>query len=173
LSPIGELCWIRYSDASKFIKNRDLCFKKGHIELTLWKTKTDKDKRGVKKWISDLKDAPFNPYRMVQKLNAMKLISMKPEEAFFALSSGKAVSKDMLIKFLQAQMAILFPRVSKHEWTGISLRKGGATSALRAGVSGEVIQKLGNWSSDIYKGYIDHSVVDVQTAQRLMVTMHK
>ena len=74
-----------------------------------------------------------------------------------ALESGKGVSKAMLIKFLQTHMKRLFPQVNVREWTG-----------LRAGVSGEVIQKLGNWVSDIYKGYIDHSVVDVYGAQTLM-----
>ena len=171
---IGELCWVQYGGAPKFIKNRDLTFGKGYIELTLWQTKTDRDRRGVKKWINDIKGAPFNPYKMVHKLKAMKLKSLKPEEPFFALESGKGVSKAMLIKFLQTHMKRLFPQVNVREWTGISLRKGGATSALRAGVSGEVIQKLGNWVSDIYKGYIDHSVIDVCNAQALMVkTMNK
>jgi hypothetical protein len=101
----------------------------------------------------------------------MKLKSLCLDEPFFALGSGKAVSKFMLVRFLQVHMR---RQVSQGEWTGISLRKGGATSALRAGVSREVIQKLGNWVSDIYKGYIDHSVVDVYGAQSLMArTMYK
>ena len=117
----------------------------------------------MKKWVNDIK-APFNPYEMVHRLKAMKLKSLCLDEPFFALGSGKAVSKFMLV--LQIHMRRLFPQVSQSEWTG-SLR-GGATYALRAGVSGEVIQKLGNWVSDIYKGYIDHSVVDVYGAQSLM-----
>ena len=133
---IGELCWVRSGDRLKFIMNRDLTFNKGSIELTLWQTKTDRDRRGVKKWINDLKGVPFNPYEMVHRLKAMKLKSLRPVEPFFALSSGKAVSKAMLILFLQTHMKRLFPKVSQREWTGISLRKGGATSALRAGVSG-------------------------------------
>ena len=153
---------------TKFIRNRDFTFRKGYVELTLWQTKTDKEKRGVKKWINDLKSAPFNPCEMVHRLKAMKLNCLSMDEPFFALASGKAVSKFMLVKFLQAQMRYLFPHIEQREWTGISLRKGGATSALRAGVTGEVIQRLGNWVSDIYKGYIDHSVIDVYHAQNLM-----
>ena len=69
----------------------------------------------------------------------MKLKCMKPNDPFFALDSGNPVSKHMLIKFLQDKMAVLFPSIDVKEWTGISLRKGGATSALRAGVAGDVI----------------------------------
>ena len=101
---IGELCWVRSGDRLKFIMNRDLTFNKGSIELTLWQTKTDRDRRGVKKWINDLKGVPFNPYEMVHRLKAMKLKSLRPVEPFFALSSGKAVSKAMLILFLQTHI---------------------------------------------------------------------
>jgi hypothetical protein len=114
---IGELCCGKTGGVLKFIKNRDLAFKKGYVELTLWNTKTDKERRGVKKWINDIK-APFNPYEMVHRLKAMKLKSLCLDEPFFALGSGKAVSKFMLVRFLQIHMRRLFPQVSQSEWTG-------------------------------------------------------
>jgi hypothetical protein len=43
---IGELCCGKTGGVLKFIKNRDLAFKKGYVELTLWNTKTDKERRG-------------------------------------------------------------------------------------------------------------------------------
>jgi integrase len=173
LMRIGEVCSVTQNKVCKFIKNKDLVFGYGYIQLTLWKTKTDKDRRGVLKYISNLISAPFNPYVMMIQLKAIKVNSLKPNDAFFALASGKPVTKHMLVKFLQANMRLLFPKIDPREWTGISLRKGGATSALRVGVAGEVIQKMGNWTSNIYRGYIDHSLVDVAGAQNLMATtMH-
>ena len=68
-------------------------------------------------------------------------------------------------------MVLIFKDIDPREFSGISLRKGGATSALRAGVSGEIIQKMGNWKSGVYKGYIDHNIIDISRAQRNMATM--
>lgn len=166
---IGELC-VLDRQMDKVIRNVDLAFKSGFIELTLWNTKTDKDKKGVKKWLVRT-DAKFCPYELVQKLKVIKLHSVEPREPFFVLKNGKAVTKYLLVKFLQQHMVKMFPTTSPKEWSGISLRKGGATSALRAGISGEVIQKMGNWRSTAYKSYIDHSMIDVSTAQRQMATM--
>lgn len=165
---IGELCWCSSGGSQKFIRNRDFSFNRSCISFTLWRTKTDREGRGVKKWIGDIKTSAFNPLAMVVKLKAMKLNCLNLDDPFFALKTGKPVSKFMLIKFLQSNMGRLFPQVDIREWSGISLRKGGATTALRAGVAGEVIQKMGHWTSDIYKGYIDHHFIDVASAQTLM-----
>ena len=50
-----------------------------------------------------------------------------------------------------------------------SLRRGGATWAFQAGVSGELIQILGDWKSDAYKGYIDVSLEARQAALASMI----
>ncbi|MCP3668394.1 MAG: hypothetical protein GY696_38900 [Gammaproteobacteria bacterium] len=44
------------------------------------------------------------------------------------------------------------------KYSGHSLRRGGATFALAAGVPGELIQAQGDWKSDAYKRYLDLSV---------------
>eukprot|EP00456_Euglypha_rotunda_P039557 TRINITY_DN3047_c1_g1_i6.p1 TRINITY_DN3047_c1_g1~~TRINITY_DN3047_c1_g1_i6.p1 ORF type:complete len:226 (+),score=5.96 TRINITY_DN3047_c1_g1_i6:213-890(+) len=164
---IGEVCTTTSGGVQKTILNRDLKFCSGYVEMLLWGTKTDLEKHGVKKWICDIK-APFNPYAMVIRLKAMKVDCARPEDPFFVLNSGKLISKHLLVSFLQRQMLKLFPKVDSREWSGISLRKGGATSALRAGVSGVIIQRMGNWKSDVYKGYVDHAFIDVAGAQNLM-----
>lgn len=165
---IGELCSVTYNKAKKFIRNMDLSFGPGYVQFTLWQTKTDTERKGVVKYVANLGNTSFNPYRMILKLKALKKTCLRPTDAFFALDSGKPISRSMLVQFLQTHMKRLFPKIDSREWSGISLRKGGATSALRAGVPGVVIQKMGNWVSDIYKGYIDHSLIDVSGAQRLM-----
>jgi hypothetical protein len=43
---------------------------------------------------------------------------------------------------------------------------------MRAGVHSEVIQKMGGWKSDAYRGYIDHAQVDVTNAQVRICTFY-
>jgi hypothetical protein len=40
------------------------------------------------------------------------------------------------------------------DYAGHSFRRGGASWALEAGLSGDVIQILGDWKSDAYRGYL-------------------
>ena len=77
----------------------------------------------------------------------------------------------MLVKFLQDALRPIYPHVPCNEWSGISLRKGGATSALKGGVVGETIEHLGHWKSTVYKKYISHDVSDIKAAQRKMAAV--
>jgi len=61
-----------------------------------------------------------------------------------------------------------FPHIPSSDWNGISLRKGGATSAIRAGVADVTVQKMGQWRSDVYRSYVNHTNVDVTNAQQKM-----
>ena len=45
-----------------------------------------------------------------------------------------------------------------HKYSGHSFRRGGATWAFAAGVPGELIQLIGDWSSDAYLRYLDVSL---------------
>ena len=42
-----------------------------------------------------------------------------------------------------------------HDFAGHSFRRGGASFALQAGLPGEIIMQLGQWSSDAYRQYLD------------------
>lgn len=170
LMRIGEVCSTVSGKACKFIRNRDAKINKDHVLITLWSTKTDTGNLGTRKWITNVMNVNFNPFNMICRLKMMKINSTRPDDAFFALSSGNTVSRYMLVKFLQSNMAKVFPGCNVREWTGISLRKGGATSALRAGIPGVVIQRMGNWKTDIYKSYVEHDFPDVTNAQAKMAT---
>lgn len=58
----------------------------------------------------------------------------------------------------------LLPRMCKRAgladlgFTGHSFRRGGATTALKAGLPGEVVQVLGGWASEAYKSYFEHDL---------------
>jgi hypothetical protein len=164
---IGELCSVKYENRSKFICNKDIKFAKGHAVFTLFNTKTDKDKKGVVKAAGDARGHP-NPYRMLYVLKSTKTSSTGAAEPFFALRNGRPVTRYLFVKWLKTTLQHVFPQIPAEEWNGISIRKGGATSALRAGVAGEVIQRLGNWTSEAYKTYIDHAPVDIIAAQLKM-----
>jgi hypothetical protein len=138
----------------------------GTAIINLYGTKTDNDKKGVTKFFCNLKGQFPNPFKMIFILKSIKRSSSGKTDAFFATADGKAITRPMFVKFLQEKLFMIFPNININEWNGISLRKGGATSAMRAGVRGEIIQTLGGWTTDIYKGYLDHSLVDVSKAQQ-------
>lgn len=50
--------------------------------------------------------------------------------------------------------------------TGHSFRRGGATFAFHAGLSGETIQDIGMWKSDAYLRYIDKGLSDKTKAMK-------
>ena len=71
----------------------------------------------------------------------------------------------MLVGFLRTKMKRIRPDIPEQEWSGISLRKGGATTAMRANVPDETISKLGHWKSTAFRSYMAHEPLDVITAQ--------
>lgn len=60
--------------------------------------------------------------------------------------------RDAVVKSIQLHLSAL-GKESSH-YIGHSFRKGGAQSLAEAGVSSDVIQAMGRWSSDCYKLYI-------------------
>lgn len=172
---VGELCYQKTKRSSKFISNKDVSLFEDYIRIVLHKTKTDIERRGVEKFISNVGSIRSNPFVLVRNLKMCKLSSTGSGQPFFALKDGRPVTKYMLVTFLQQNLGHIYPHIPLREWSGISLRKGGATSALRGGVAGETIEHLGHWRSTVYKRYIAHEVSDIKAAQRRMaavITQH-
>ena len=168
---IGEVCFQKTKKITKFIANRDISLLRDHVKIVLHKTKTDIERRGVEKFISNVGEIKSNPFTLARNLKMCKLSSEGWDQPFFALKSGKPVSRPMLVGFLQRTLSSIYPQIPKREWSGVSLRKGGATSALRGGVAGETIEYLGHWRSTVYKTYISHDISDVKAAQRRMAAV--
>jgi integrase len=162
---IGELCSTKINGTQKFIRNMDVNCHGNVATIRLYGTKTDLDKKGITKYFGDTKRIKPNPFRLIFMLKSIKKSEVKGSDPFFALDNGKPISRTMLVAFMQQRLKILFPNIPIKEWSGISLRKGGATSAMRAGVHSEIIQNMGGWKSDAYKGYIDTTQADVTQAQ--------
>lgn len=159
---VNEICSVKSKQGLKTIRIRDVVFLKGHAQITIFNTKT-KDK--VIKVLADIKGQRCNPCGLLWSFIMSKTRLTGDDDPLFTDQNGKAVTRAMLIKFLRTKLAIIFPDIDVKEWNGASLRKGGATSAVKAGVHSEVIEKLGHWTSDGYKRYIHCSVNDIMRAQ--------
>ena len=162
---IGELCFTRMRGQPKFIANKDVTFKGNRIEFTLYNTKTDNKRKGIIKTLTNVKNAPINPFNLVWAIQASKAGRTKGTDPFFTTYSKHPITAPMLIKFLRSKMNIIRPDIQSNEWSGISLRKGGATSAMRANISDSIIEKLGHWKSSAFKTYIAHEPSDIMFAQ--------
>lgn len=158
---INELCYTSKDGLDKFIKNKDVVFEAKYAEITIFRTKTDPV---VKKIIASVPAAKWDPYKLLRTFKSWKT-NWSPEEPFFVTRDGRPVKRQMLVNFLKDRMAIVFPKVPKDAWNGISLRKGGATSAMQRGVHTEVIKKLGNWKSTEYRRYVHVDTDDIVRAQ--------
>lgn len=158
---VGEICFSRNKTASKFIKNKDIIFTADHAEIKIFNTKTAPV---VSKFIANTK-GKWNPYGLLRAFRNTKISHREADAPFFTLKSGKPIDRTLLVNFLRDKLIIIFPHIPKEEWNGISLRKGGATTAVRAGVAGEIIEKMGHWKSDVYKVYIDCAASDIINAQ--------
>lgn len=159
---INELCAVKIAGKLKCIKNEDVIFQKDHAQIKLRSTKT---KDHVVKVLADIKDTKANPCGLLWSYSLTRTSSAKPDGPFFIDQYGKGVTRIMLIKFIRSILGKVFPNINPKEWNGASLRKGGATSAVRAGVQTDIIEKLGHWDSNAYKKYVHCSIDDLTKAQ--------
>lgn len=160
---INEICSSVKRGVKLFIRNKDVIFKPDFVEVTLWNTKTSPM---IKKFIARIPSGSVNPWRLLHSYRCTKAGFGSPTSPFFITASGKQVSRTELICFIRQSLRKIFPNIPEHEWNGASLRKGGASSAVNAGVHSEVIEKLGNWKTSEFKKYIHCSVDDILEAQK-------
>ena len=58
---IGEVCFQKTKKITKFIANRDISLLRDHVKIILHRTKTDIERRGVEKFISNVGEIKSNP----------------------------------------------------------------------------------------------------------------
>lgn len=160
---INEVCHVGKGTSAKCIRLKDVILTKDHLKITIFKTKTAAI---VHKVIASVEGQGCNPFELVRCFLNIRKGSTSPSAPIFVTNGGKPVTRAMLVRFLQSKMKIILPDVSIKAWNGISLRKGGATSAMRAGVPSEVIQQLGHWKSNVYMRYISVDTDDIIKAQK-------
>ena len=85
----------------------------------------------------------------------LKLDPVKPEEAastpLFRNASGAAITRREVCAVVKAIMAVI--GLDPDRFGAHSLRIGGATAALAAGVPPTLIRIAGRWASDVYQIY--------------------
>ena len=101
-----------------------------------------------------------------------------PQDPLFAIPNKKtvvALSANQLVTRFRKWLKII--QIDETQYSLHSLRRGGATFAYRSNLEAKMIQKLGDWSSEAYKRYIDVSMDQrfasmakfVEALDRLMV----
>ena len=99
---------------------------------------------------------PVRAYRLsLEKLGALRG-SLIPAFAFRERGKLTWLTKDIFIDTLR-EITSRFA-TGDELFTGHSFRRGGATWAFQSGLPGELIQVMGDWSSDCYKRYLEFSM---------------
>ena len=88
-------------------------------------------------------------------------LPVRASQPAFCLLKGTTVmpvTYDELQKFLRVQVAKL--GLNPGQYSSHSFRRGAASLAFRSGVNTNLIQALGDWSSDAYKNYLAVGLLD-------------
>jgi hypothetical protein len=93
---------------------------------------------------------------LFQWIEARAALGLSVEQPLFCYASGQSISTAEVRDEVKAAMHVAGRDPSRYG--GHSLRIGGATAALAAGVSPTLIRLMGRWSSDIYELYCRMSV---------------
>lgn len=103
-----------------------------------------------------IENHPLCPASALYSLLSLHLLlGSNGQSALLCESVVKVLSYD---KFLSFVNNLLSKAGYSCKLTGHSFRRGGATWAFNAGLSGEAIQDIGMWQSDAYLRYIEHSL---------------
>lgn len=126
------------------------------IKVNIKTSKTDPFRRGCAIYIGKAKP----PLCAVEAVLAYLHIREATPGPLFMLQSGEPLTRVLLTKWLRE---ILEAANIPGNYASHSFRIGAATMAARNGVPDHLIQTLGRWSSDAFKGYV-RTPVDVLVA---------
>jgi len=150
----GEFTYDKWEESSpNFCLTRSsVTFENGNIILTLPTSKTDYFRKGVRIPLAAAPPgSPMCPVAAVQTL--FDRFPTSPSAPLFARTFGP-FSRDHLIKTIRK--ALLDAGLNPTGFSGHSLRKGAAVSAVAAGIPRDEIKLLGRWKSDAIDLYFEH-----------------
>lgn len=138
------------------------------IMLYLIKSKTDIFRQGVtiRLHANHTVVCPLAAYLLYTKLSMVKL---SPSTAAFRRRNGLPLTRSYLVSQLKKKLNSI--GIASEHFSGISFRKGGATTLSMLGVPDHVIQTLGRWKSGCYTRYIESSYTAVIRAQKQMANV--
>jgi len=115
---------------------------------------------------------PKNPLCPKQALlNMIKLSPGSPSDHLFSYSSPtgqKVITQYMFTKFLREKLKQC--GIQFQDFSGHSMRRGGASCAFSSGVSSELIKSHGDWRSNSYLVYLEFSLQDRLETTKKMVS---
>ena len=152
---IAFAAFIRSSEVINLRRN-DIEFEFNHISIYIRKSKTDQLRDGATVLLNELKDVSICPVRLIKRYLEVTNISPASSEYLFRPISGRGNNKRLVtvnkpISYTTYREAFkklfkdIVPDVSRYSTH--SMRAGGATLAINAGVSERQLQRHGRWKS--------------------------
>ena len=165
----GEFTVDKESEPARLLQS-DLEYKVSNQEyyrIFLRKSKTDPYGNGV--WVTLYATGGRTcPYQAMSRyISQLPQHQSHPNMPLLVSTNGKPLLKSLLV----GRMKSMLGNVGEDSdlYTGHSLRKGGATSLMLAGVSTEIIQVRGRWKSNAYSRYVHVRNQQQQDAARKLV----
>lgn len=143
--------------------------KSSHIVVNLKESKT---KRGKRFPIVFQEDHPYNPVAVIQKYLSLRKVVHGIPFLLLQIRFGKITKQRVGINTVgdACKTVAKFLKLPNFEkYTSHSMRRSGATSMAKGGVSFLDLKNYGNWASDsAAQGYVDQSMAKkIETAQKL------
>ena len=142
-------------DAAKHLRRCDFTPRSWGLEVTIrWSKTIQYRERSLSIPLPILPDHPLCPTSAILRYFKVTY-GAPPEGPAFTVPSGDTFHPLTYPSFVKTLRSILLKLgLSPSHYAGHSFRRGGASWALEAGLSGDVIQILGDWKSDAYKQYL-------------------
>jgi hypothetical protein len=148
LARIGELVPGRSSSLK--VTRKAVQIRGDHGILSLVGTKTDKERKGVQMHFFKNKTECCP----VEAMNAYLTgrAGSSPTAPLFVDEKGQSMTQGGVV----ARVRVLLRQIGLdgEEFSGISLRRGGAQTLLRLGASDKIIMGMGRWKSSCFKRYL-------------------
>jgi hypothetical protein len=156
---IGEL-------ASSNLLRSDYRFRDGTGALLLRFSKSDQLGKGFVLLCFSL-GVDVCPYAAMCSYISKSVVHLEPSGPLFVFANGSRLTRSKLISFTMRLLSAASYQVA--DFSGISLRKGGAFSLSSVGVNDRVIRALGRWKGWCYDRYIEITAKHVRKAHLSML----
>lgn len=138
-------------DPSKNTRRCDIVLKPDRVDVTIrWSKTIQFRERKLVIPIPRIKGSPLCPVAAVHRAFSLTPSVNLAGPAFMASSKLPILVKDVVSAI---KTGVRLAGVDPSEFSGHSLRRGGACLCLRAGLSIDAIRQLGDWKSDSYTKY--------------------
>lgn len=156
-------------DSLKHTRRRDIQVKPDRLDVSIrWSKTIQFRERVLVIPIPRIKCNPLCP--VVAAFRAFKLTpEAKPDGPAFITGTGRPIIVSDIVAAMKN--GVQQGGFNPDDFSGHSLRRGGATLAYQAGVSIDTIRQLGDWRSDAYTKYVFDSYGTLYSSLHSVVTL--